>query len=519
MDGDSTPSRGSGRQFLLAFLLLSVASSVAHAQEDALDRVKKKGELRWTADTSGGAPYVFEDPRRSGRFIGFEADLADALAEKLGVKAVLDPCDYEQIFNRLGRGDVDLGINGIELTGEKRKVAELSRPYYVAAMRLAVRAGSPPVASLEEMKGKTIGVVPTTLAERLVAEAGATPRPYNQGFELVYQQLAQGLTDGVLTDDPTTLYYATLEPGVKVLEKSFGELRYVIACAKGQARLRDAVDGALEELRKERKLRAIYEKWGLWNADTAILLDDRELRDAPRPGYDYWVSAVKSRPFLERVKDYPEHIPALLVGALKTLLISLASFAGAVCLGIVLAISRRYGPLPLRWFAVAYIEVFRGTPLLVQLFFIYFGLPDFGIAINPYVAGILGLALNYAAAEAENYRAGLESVPSGQLEASWALGLSTWQAVRYVVIPQAVRIAIPPATNDFIALLKDSSLVSAITATELLRATQNAVTATRDSRGFYALCALIYLLLGLPFSRLARWAEQRMSAYLRRAEQ
>ena len=486
-----------------------------------LERVKKRGEMRWAADATGGAPYVFEDPRRTGRFIGFEVEIADALAAKLGVKARFVQCDYKSILDLLNRGDdVDVAINGIELTGEKRRVAELSTPYYVASMRLGVREGTAEITSLEAFKGKKVGVLPDTLADRMVQDAGAIPARYDSGFENVYRELAQNRTDGVLTDEPTALFYATLEPGIHVFDRSFGELRYVVACPRGQARLCEAVNQALDGLRTEGKLRAIYEKWSLWNPETAILLADRDTRPPARPeGYNYWVQSVGNRPFLERLKSYPERLPELLVGAAVTLGISLASFVLAVVLGVLLALSRRYGPLPLRLCAAGYIEFFRGTPLLVQLYFIYFGLPDFGIYLQPEVAGILGLALNYAAAEAENYRAGLESVPAGQTEAAWALGFSRWQTIRFIVAPQAIRIAIPPATNDFIALLKDSSLVSAITINELLKVTQTAVTATRDSRGFYALCAIIYLLLGLPFSRFARWVETRMGEHLRRAEQ
>jgi len=187
----------------------------------------------------------------------------------------------------------------------------------------------------------------------------------------------------------------------------------------------------------------------------------------------------------------------------------------AVPLGVVLALMRKYGVAPLRWIATGYVEFVRGTPLLVQLIMLYFGLPELGITLDPFVAGALALGLNYAAAEAENYRAGLESVPVGQLEASWSLGLSTMQALRHVIGPQAVRIAIPPATNDFIALLKDSSLVSLVTLTELTKTYLNLANAMRDHLGLGLLVALWYLAIGLPFSWLARRAEARLGRHLR----
>ncbi len=157
-----------------------------------------------------------------------------------------------------------------------------------------------------------------------------------------------------------------------------------------------------------------------------------------------------------------------LQGALVTLLVSLVSFALASPLGIALAVLRLYTGRPGRWLAAAYVEVFRGTPLLLQLYVLYFGLADV-IRLDPMTAAILGLALNYGAYEAEVYRGALSSVPHGQTEAARALGLSRWQALRHVVFPQALRTALPAVTNDFVALLKDSSLISVITVVELTK--------------------------------------------------
>jgi polar amino acid transport system substrate-binding protein len=209
-------------------------------------------------------------------------------------------------------------------------------------------------------------------------------------------------------------------------------------------------------------------------------------------------------------------IPSFLKGALLTLVVSVLAMSLAIALGISLALGRRFGPKPVQWLSVAYIEVFRGTPLLIQLIVVYFGLPQLGLRLEPFTAGVLALGLNYAAAEAENYRAGLESVPRGQVEASEVLGLSTWQTLRFVVGPQALRISIPPMTNDFIALLKDSSLVSVVTLTELTKTYGNLANSTRDHLGLGLVVAAFYLLLGLPFARLARAAERHFGRHLRK---
>ena len=186
----------------------------------------------------------------------------------------------------------------------------------------------------------------------------------------------------------------------------------------------------------------------------------------------------------------------------------------AVVVGAALAMARVYGPRPLGALALGYVELFRGTPLLLQLIVVYYGLPELGIRLSPLVAGWLALGLNYAAAEAENDRAGLLSVPRTQMDAARVLGLGRCQAVRHVVAPQALRVALPPVTNDFIALLKDSSLVSVVTVTELTKTYGTLAAATRDHLGLGLLVGAIYLLLGLPFARLSRWVERRLGEHL-----
>jgi polar amino acid transport system substrate-binding protein len=146
---------------------------------------------------------------------------------------------------------------------------------------------------------------------------------------------------------------------------------------------------------------------------------------------------------------------------------------------------------------------------------VYFGLPQLGILLDPFTAGVMTLGLNYAAAEAENYRAGIASVPTGQHEAARVLGLTRLQTLRDVVFPQAFRVSLPPTTNDFIALLKDSSLVSLVTLTELTRTYVSLASAMRDHLGLGVVVSAIYLLLGLPFARLARLAEERLGRHLR----
>jgi polar amino acid transport system substrate-binding protein len=197
-----------------------------------------------------------------------------------------------------------------------------------------------------------------------------------------------------------------------------------------------------------------------------------------------------------------------LQAAVATLVISTAAMALAIPLGVLLALARLYLPR-VRGLAIAYIEVVRGTPVLLQLYLLYFGLAGV-LSLDAWTAAIVGLGLNYAAYEAEIYRAGVQAIPIGQMEAALALGMTRRLALRRIVMPQAFRVALPGMTNDFIALLKDSSLVSVITVVELTK--RMTITAV-DLRGWLApglLCAAMYFAMSYPLARLARRLERRL---------
>jgi polar amino acid transport system substrate-binding protein len=170
---------------------------------------------------------------------------------------------------------------------------------------------------------------------------------------------------------------------------------------------------------------------------------------------------------------------------------------------------RVYGGPLARGGARAYIELFRGTPVLLQLFVLYYGISDV-VHLGAVEAAVIGLGLNYGAYEAEVYRGALLALPRGQTEAAKALGMRPRQILRHVLLPQALRLALPPMTNDFVSLLKDSSLVSVITVIELTKEMQIAAADLRSWLIPGIACAAFYLLLSLPLSELARWLERRL---------
>ena len=336
---------------------------------------------------------------------------------------------------------------------------------------------------------------------------GVIVKTYDQEIS-AYQDIVNGRLYGVLLDYPIAKYYAAPNPALELSGPPFSQVAYGIAIAKDKPSLKSEIDTALLDLIGSGDLRKILSRWGLWTNMVAQALDQNTQPSAPDAEYSAFVAAQTSQASLwSHLKSYGSAWRFLGSAALLTLTVSVIAMIVAIGVGLLLVICRLFAPLPVRWLATTYIEMIRGTPLLIQLLFIFYGLPWVGLQLSPFVAGVLGLGLNYAASEAENYRAGLLSVPEGQWQAARALGLTQSKALRLVIIPQAIRLVLPPLTNDFIALLKDSSLVSALTLLELTGAYNRLATETFDYFGSGLLVALIYLLIGLPFVRIARWLE------------
>lgn len=211
-----------------------------------------------------------------------------------------------------------------------------------------------------------------------------------------------------------------------------------------------------------------------------------------------------------------ESLPRLLTALVQTtVLLSLLSFAIALVIAVVVALMRLYSPAPLRALAWSYVQVFRGTPLVVQLFIVYFGLPGVGIELAAFPAAVVTLALNTGAYASEAVRASILSIPRGQFEAAQSLNLSSGATFRKVVAPQAMRIVLPPLANDFIDLVKGTSLVFAITLIDVFQVGRQIAAATYEPLIMYTEVALIYLALVSLLSLGQNQLEKKVSAHVR----
>ncbi|MCI0336182.1 MAG: ABC transporter substrate-binding protein/permease [Acidobacteria bacterium] len=471
-------------------------------------------ELRWGGDAEGGAPYVFPDPKNPRQIVGYEVDLMNEIGRLLNRRAVFVQNQWDGLIPGLQRGNYDVAINGIEITDDRKQQVNFTIPYYATGEQLSVRVEENTINSLADLKGKTAGTLKYSLAQRILErEGGIRIRTYD-GQINAYEDLANGRLDAVLMDWPIAIYYSKPNPRLKFAGPVIEQMKYGICVRRDNIELLKQIDRALLSLIKSGELRRIYEKWGLWNDETErvfaqITADSQKQGEALA---DYTQAVTRKLTWRERLKQYASYLPILLFqGAPMTLLISILGMTVAVAFGLALALMNLYGPRLVSWLAKAYVELFRGTPLLIQLYLIFYGLPNIGIKLSPLVAAVVGLGLNYAAYEAENYRAGIQSIPRGQMEAALSLGMTRGQSLRHVIVPQAMRLVIPPVTNDFISLFKDSSIVSVITMVELTKVYGQLASTYYDYIGVGILTAAIYFLMGLPFVRLARWAEARMA--------
>ncbi len=460
--------------------------------DDALTRLQARGTLRWGGDVQGGEPYVFQDPSRPGGLAGFEVDLADGLARRLGVRAEFVQNDWHNLVPSLERGDFDVALNGLEVTAARRGRVAFTRPYYAFTETLVVRRGATGINGLADLRGARVGTLEGSLALDLLRAAPGIEVVLYEGVEEPYLDLERGRVTAVLLDNIIADRYGLPRPTLRAAA-SVGDGVYAAAVRPDQPALLAALDQGLAGMMSDGELRAILERWRLWDARQETL--------------------VATGPVLPDMSGRPRltlaHLPLFLRGTAFTVVISALAMVLAVAGGLGLSIARRYGGPVLRRGASVYVEVLRGTPVLLQLYVIYYGLAGI-LPLDAFTAAVLGLGLNYAAYESELYRAGLEAVPAGQGEAALALGMSQGLALRRIILPQALRVALPGMANDFIALLKDSSLVSVITVVELTK--QMTITAV-DVRGWLApglLCAALYLALSYPLSRLARRLERRL---------
>lgn len=456
-------------------------------------------ELRWAADTESGAPNVFYDENHV--LCGFEKEIIEEICEELGRTAIFCQNDWDWLIPGLNRGLYDVIIDGLSSDESPSGIIPFSIPYYVCQLSLVIRDDDTGIRSISDCENKRVGTLRSSKASSMLeALPGVSIAEYPTEYA-AFSDLKNNRIDAVLIDYPAALYCGLSLGGLKIIE-NLSKIQYSVAINPNQAKLVGPINEALLKMIKSGRLQSIIDRWNIDNE-----------------AFQAYITSTKHAAYNTFVAQHPAHglmkyvklLPIFTRAAITTFIISISGMIVAVILGLSLVLLRMYAPRWIGHIVILVVEIVRGTPLLIQLFFIFYGLPCIGITLKPVIAGIAALGINYASYEAENFRAGLLAVPTGQTEAARALGMTQWQSLRYVILPQAFSFVLPPLTNDFIAIIKDSSLVSLVTIVELTKAYTTAANSSFDFFGTGILVAIFYFMLGFPFVQLARVAENHLA--------
>ncbi|RPH80143.1 MAG: ABC transporter permease subunit [Planctomycetaceae bacterium] len=506
---------------------------------DTLADARGGEPLRWGADQEGGAPYVFPSDQDMSQLVGFEVDLARELQRQLGVEIEFQQSQWDLLPSMLQARKVDFVMNGYEWFPDRAAAMETSIPYYVYSLQLEV-ARDGPIQSWEQLKrpksdgspwrfAVLSGSAAETYLKAFQAQGGAITYASYDGVTDSMREVETGKVDATLQDTPSANFYAADFPRLRFVEQPVAAGYYVIYARKGDGALIEAINDAIIRLYRNGTLETIYKKYGMWNEDQQTLggivengkfygaqaaLGEAALGEAAAAEMAGGETPTPTgAPRRSKLRDY---LTLLTKAAGMTIALSAISFPLAIALGILIATGRLYGPGWVRAPLAFYVEFLRGTPLMLQLYFIFFLLPELGIVIPPFPTAVLGLAINYSAYESEIYRAGLQAIPAGQLEAALSLGMSRRQSLRRIIVPQAFRIVIPPMVNDFIAMFKDTSVCSVVTIIELTKQfnvlSRNNVA---DVILLMAMTAALYLAMSYPMSVCARYVERRLGSEAR----
>lgn len=445
----------------------------------------------------------FELLGKNGELDGFDVDLFKAIAKAADFDLKFQTMQFDGMIPALQAKTVDAAIAAMTITAERQKVVDFSRPYFKSGLAIAIPANNKDITSLASLENKSIAVqIGTTGAAEAAKIPGAKIRTFDAA-PLVLQELLNGNVDAALNDAAVTLYAIKQNnlDKIKIIDQLLTEEYYGIPTPKNSPSL-DAINKGLTIILSDGTYDRLYQKW--FNAKAPQLPET--VNFAKSNGSNNSTSSIIFKA-----------MPNLLQGVLVTLYLTAFSVILGMIGGSLIGIARLSRIPLLRWATRAYIDFFRGTPLLVQIFMIYFGLPalmqGFGINFNlgRLAASVIALSLNSAAYIAEIVRAGIQSIETGQAEAAQSLGLGTVETMRYVIFPQALRRMLPPLGNEFITLLKDTSLVAVIGFEELFQ--QGRLIVANNYRAFeiYAAVALIYLVLTVLSSRIFSWLERWMN--------
>ncbi|NPD05107.1 ABC transporter substrate-binding protein/permease [Nocardioides sp. zg-1308] len=445
-------------------------------------------------------PFTFHDPG-TDELTGFDIEVIRAVADEAGWDLEFVEAPFDSIFPALDAGRVDVIANQITINPEREARYLFSTPYTYSRGVIVTAAGNDDVRTLDDIDGLVAAESETSNWAQVARDAGAEIRAVDQ-FAQAAELLVQGRVDVVVNDNIAVLDYlaSTGSDEIEIVGDAGEDVgQQALTFRQDSPELQQEADDALARLADDGTLADISEDY--FGADVTVE-DAAEVTDVRG-------SDTRSTAEVVRGAAWPM-LKGLLV---YTLPLTVASFAIGLVLALVTALARMSSNRLVQLPARVYISAIRGTPLLVQLFIVFYGLGQIGLTIPPVPAAIIALSLNVGGYAAEIIRGSILSVPRGQYEAATTIGMRYPQLMRRIVLPQAARIAVPPLSNTLLSLIKDTSLASVILVPELLRRAINAASPSADFMPLYLFAALYYWIVCFIVAQAQEPLERRLGRY------
>jgi His/Glu/Gln/Arg/opine family amino acid ABC transporter permease subunit len=479
---------------LAAWLVVAAVPGSAAADDEGAQRVVRVG-------TEGVyPPFSYRDPD-TNELTGFDIDVVKAVADEAGWQLDFVEAPFDSLFPALDSDRIDVIANQVTINPERKARYLFSTPYTYSHGVIVTAKDTDDITTLADLKGRTTAQTPSSNWAQVARDAGAKVQNV-QDFGPGVQLLVQGRVDAIVNDNIAVLDYLATSgtDQVKIAGDAGDEtLEQALAFRSSDPQLQQEADEAIQALTDDGTLAQISDDY--FGADVTVKGGAKDVD----------VQASDSRSTWQVVQDsaWP-----MLRGVLKgTIPLTVLSFAIGLAIAVAAALARLSSVRVLDWTARVYISVIRGTPLLVQLFIVFFGLPQIGIKLDPYVAATIAFSLNVGGYAAEIVRAAILSVPRGQYEAATVIGMDYRQSMRRIILPQATRIAVPPLSNTLLSLIKDTSLASLVLVPEVFREAEVTAALTTEYLPLYCMAAFYYWVICYLVTLGQGPLERRLSRY------
>ncbi|QIG45842.1 ABC transporter substrate-binding protein/permease [Nocardioides anomalus] len=446
-------------------------------------------------------PFTFHDPS-SNDLTGYDIDVVKAVADQAGWRLQFVEAPFDAIFPALDAGRIDVIANQITINPDRQARYLFSAPYTYSHGVIVTAAGTDDITSLADLKGKVTAESATSNWSQVARDAGAEVRSV-EGFAQAAELLAQGRVDAIVNDNIAVLDYLASNGSadIKIAGDAGDDVsEQALAFRQDEPQLQQQADAALEALAADGTLADISEQY--FGADVSV----------EEGSGDVDVKGSDTRGTRAVLQDTAWPMAKGLLA--YTIPLTAVSFALGLVIALLVALARISSNRLLQVPARIYISAVRGTPLLVQLFIIFYGLPQLGLKIPSVPSAIIALSLNVGGYAAEIIRASILSVPRGQYEAATTIGMHYPQLMRRIVLPQATRIAVPPLSNTLLSLIKDTSLTAVILVPELFKRAQDAAASSGDFFWLYVFAALFYWVVCFLVSLVQDPLERRLGRYV-----